>query len=157
MKKFFVSLLMIATVASALISEAEAKRMGGSRSVGRQSSMANRQSHAPAPPTVIPHPSQTPQPPQAPVPAPNATRPLPPQAAPQPVPARPASPWGGFLGGALTGLGLGALMSHFGTGNGMGGMHDADAGTGIFGSFLTLILLVVVAVVAVRLLRRKRY
>ena len=36
--------------------------------------------------------------------------------------ARPASRWGGILGGALLGLGLGALLSHMGIGGDFAGM-----------------------------------
>ena len=39
--------------------------------------------------------------------------------APQPMPQRRPSMWKGVLGGALLGLGLGALFSHFGIGGAM--------------------------------------
>src|SRR3979409_653700 len=49
------------------------------------------------------------------------TRRAPPAAPGAPAP-RPASPWRGILGGALLGLGLGALLSHFGIGGAFAGM-----------------------------------
>ena len=95
---------------------ADAKRLSGGRSFGRQSSNVQRQS-APAPAA-------------SPAPAPQRVAPTPapaPAAAPQPQ-AAPVTPppqrnrWLGPLGGLAAGLGLGALMSHFGMGGFGGGM-----------------------------------
>jgi predicted lipid-binding transport protein (Tim44 family) len=88
-----------------VISEAEARRMGGGGSFGRQSQSVTRSA-----------PSQSSQ---------SATTAPKPAAAPNNAagaPAKPASPWRGILGGALLGLGLGALLSHFGLGGAMASM-----------------------------------
>jgi predicted lipid-binding transport protein (Tim44 family) len=57
-----------------------------------------------------------------------------------------ASPWKGILGGALLGLGLGALFSHFGMGGAMASM---------LGSILMLVLLAGVVFFIIRLIRGK--
>lgn len=101
--------VLLAITAISLV--AEARPMGGGRSIGRQSQNVSRMPAAPAP---------TPAAPRQAAPAPAAP--------PAAVPPKPASPWKGILGGALLGLGLGALFSHFG----MGG--------GIFGTILMAVL-----------------
>lgn len=124
MKKWML-ILVLALTSLMLFSGAEAKRLGGGGSFGKQSSNYARQ--APSSPSGV-----TPAKPAAPA----AT----PQPMPQPAaPVRPASPWKGILGGALLGLGLGALFSHFGLG-------------GAFGGLLGTILMIVLLVVVVRLL-----
>lgn len=62
------------------------------------------------------------------------------------MPPKPASPWKGILGGALLGLGLGALFSHLGFGSAM---------SGILGTVIMLALLAGVVVLLFRLFRRK--
>ena len=99
MKNFLAS-MMIAVTAMSMVAEATARPLGGGRSIGRQSSNVARQAPAPAPAT-----------PRQATPAPAA--PATPAPAVQP---KPASPWKGIIGGALLGLGLGALLSHFGLG-----------------------------------------
>jgi predicted lipid-binding transport protein (Tim44 family) len=83
--------------------DADAKRMGGSKSVGKQSqSVTQKQQAAPA------------QPAQAPTAAPaSAAKP-----AAAPAAAQPKKGFGmaGILGGLAAGLGLGWLLSHFGLG-----------------------------------------
>jgi len=116
MKKFLIILALLLTSMAMLLPGAEAKRLGGGGSFGKQSSTYSRQA--------------TPAAPAAPLASPQSTMP------------RPASPWKGMLGGALLGLGLGALMSHFG----MGGM---------FGNLLLIALVVFAALALVRLLSRK--
>ena len=102
MKKYFVMLMMIAVTTLTLgVSTAEAKRVGGGGSVGKQSQSVSQQAQAPA--------------------ASQAAKPAAP-AAPAAVPPKPASPWKGILGGALLGLGLGALFSSLGLGGAMGSM-----------------------------------
>jgi predicted lipid-binding transport protein (Tim44 family) len=59
------------------------------------------------------------------------------------VAPKPASPWRNMLGGALLGLGLGALFSHFGLGGGM------------LGTLLMVGLLAMAAMFLVRLFRGK--
>jgi predicted lipid-binding transport protein (Tim44 family) len=124
MKKWML-ILVLALTSLMLFSSAEAKRLGGGGSFGKQSSNYARQ--APSSPSGV-----TPVKPAAPAAAPQPT--------PQPTaPVRPASPWKGILGGALLGLGLGALFSHFGLG-------------GAFGGLFCTILMIVLLVVVVRLL-----
>ena len=77
--------------------DANAKRMGGSRSIGKQSNtVTQRQAN----------------PPQAAPASPSA-----PQVAPTPVQQPRKFGWGGMLGGLAAGLGLGWLLSHFGLGD----------------------------------------
>ena len=92
MKKFWMALMVAIMGVAVVVSSAEAKRLGGGGSFGKSSPSYSRQ--APA---------------QGAGQSATAPRPAPPAAA-------PASPWRGILGGALLGLGLGALMSHFGLG-----------------------------------------
>ncbi|HJV87507.1 MAG TPA: Tim44-like domain-containing protein [Noviherbaspirillum sp.] len=106
MKKFLIGLMVAVMALSAFVSEAQAKRMGGGGSFGRQSQNVSRQSMSPAPQQA----------------APSAARSAAPAATPQGTPPKPASPWKGMLGGALLGLGLGALLSHFGLGGALASM-----------------------------------
>ena len=128
MKKILIG-AMLAVSAFSMLAEATARPMGGGRSIGRQSQNVNRMPPAAAPQQA---PRQA-----APAAAPNA---------PPAVPPKPASPWKGILGGALLGLGLGALFSHFGLGGALGGM---------FGSLIMLALLAGVVFFIVRLIRSK--
>ena len=126
MKKFLAS-MMIAVTAMSMVAEATARPMGGGRSIGRQSPTVTRQQAAPAP-------AQR----QAAAPAPAA--------APAAIPPKPASRWGGMLGGALLGLGLGAMLSHFGLGGAMASMIS---------TFLMIALLALAAMFIYRMFRRK--
>jgi predicted lipid-binding transport protein (Tim44 family) len=126
LKKILVGALIAAMAVSMV---AEARPMGGGKSIGRQSQNVSRM------PAPAPAPQQAPRQ-AAPAPAPAA----PPVAAPKP------SPWKGILGGALLGLGLGALFSHFGMGGAMAGM---------LGSILMLVLLAGVVFFIIRLIRGK--
>lgn len=112
--------------------DAEAKRMGSSRSFGRQSQMAPSQS-----------PSSTGQPQRAQQAQPAQQTP-PAAAAPA---AQPRNRWMAPLAGLAAGLGIAALLSHFGLGEGLAQMM----------SNLLLIALVVFAAVALfRFIQRKR-
>ena len=130
MKKLMLSMLVAVSAMALVAADADARRMGGGGSFGRQSSNVSRQA--------------------APAQAPSNTfaRPAAPAAAPAAIPpaARPASPWRGMLGGALLGLGAGALLSHLGLGGAMGGM---------FGSILMIVLLAFAGVFLFRMFRRK--
>ncbi len=108
--------------------EAEAKRLGGGGSFGMSRSTTPVQKAAPAP-----------------------TAPT--SAAPSAVPAKPATPtaapqpsgmsrWLGPIAGIAAGIGLAALLSHFGMGEGVA-------------NFLMIMLLVMAAVFVFRLLFRK--
>jgi len=132
-KKILLALALSVT-ALAMLAEAQAKPMGGGRSFGRQSSNVTRQSAAPAPTQAAPRPAAAPAPTPAPAPA---------------IPPKPASPWKGILGGALLGLGAGALLSHFGMGGALGAMG------GMLGSLLMIGLLVMAGLFIYRMVRGK--
>jgi predicted lipid-binding transport protein (Tim44 family) len=117
-----------------LSSVADARPVGGGRSFGRQSSSVSRM-RAPAP-APTPAPYQQPSYQQRPAPAPMAPQ----------TPQKRPSMWKGVLGGALLGLGLGALFSHFGIG---GAMASA------LSSLLMILLLVFAVMFIIRMFRRK--
>lgn len=98
MKKFWMALVIAIVGVTVGIADVEAKRLGGGGSFGRSSPSYSRQA-----PAQNHQASQAPRPAQSPAMA-------------------PSSPWKGILGGALLGLGLGALLSHFGMGGEMAGM-----------------------------------
>lgn len=133
MKKFLAS-TMIAVTALSFVADAFARPVGGGRSFGRQSQSVSRM-RAPAP-----------APAPAPYQQPGYQRPAPAPMAPAPMPAKRPSMWKGVLGGALLGLGLGALFSHFGIG---GAMASA------LSSILMILLLVFAVMFIVRMFRRK--
>jgi predicted lipid-binding transport protein (Tim44 family) len=129
MKKFLMSLMIAATALSVVVSDAQARRLGGGgSSFGRQSQNVTRQA-----------PMQSSQ-------APAAAKAAP-APAPAVPPAKPASPWKGILGGALLGLGLGALMSHFGLGGAMASM---------LGTILMFGLLALAVMFIIRMFRSKQ-
>jgi predicted lipid-binding transport protein (Tim44 family) len=130
MKKMFMAALIAVMAISIGVSNAEAKRLGGGSSFGKQSQSVQRS--APMQSSPAPAPSQ----------AANAARPTPPAA----VPPKPASPWKGILGGALLGLGLGALLSHLGMGGALASMIS---------TMLMIGLLALAAMFIYRMLRRK--
>jgi len=129
------SILLLAAFAAltlTLSDLADAARMGGGRSFGAQ-----RQSvtpSKPAPPAAAPANSAAAQPatPAA------GTAPAPPAAAPS-----GASRWLGPIAGIAAGLGLAALLSHFGLSEG-------------FGSLLLVALVIFAGVFLVRMLMRRR-
>ena len=89
-----ISLVLASTL---FVAEAQAKRMGGGKTLGRQNSgLLQRQQATPAP-AAAPRQSA----------APTATSP------------RPANRWGGLLGGLAAGIGLAALFHAFGLGAGL--------------------------------------
>lgn len=92
--KRFLSLLTLLLACTALFTlEAEAKRLGGGSSFGKQRSMAPQQQKA-APATPANQPAA--------------------------APAKPGNKWLGPLAGLAAGLGLAALFSSLGMGEGMG-------------------------------------
>lgn len=129
MKKLMIS-AVVAVSAFTMLAEATARPAGGNRSIGRQSQNVNRMPPAAAP---------TPAPRQAPAAAPARN-------APNAMPAKPPSMWKGILGGALLGLGLGALFSHLGIGGAM---------ASILSTMLMLALLAGAAYFIFRMFRRK--
>jgi predicted lipid-binding transport protein (Tim44 family) len=96
MKRFAIFLTIVLTSLSLLAANAEAKRFGGGGSIGKQRSMSAPPQKADAAPTQ--------------------------QAAPAAAGAAAKQPnkWLGPLAGIAAGLGLAALFSHFGLGEGMG-------------------------------------
>lgn len=119
-------------LALGMVFEAEAKRVGGSRSMGQQSSNVTQQrQQAPQ------QPSQQPgQPAQA---APTAGA-----AGAAGAAAAPKRNWGGMLGGIAAGLGIGWLLSQMGLGG------------AALGFLSNLILIALVAFVAIWLIRKFR-
>lgn len=108
-----ISLLVLALTLA--VPESYAKRTGGGRSVGRQSSAVVRPRPAPPPAVSRAQPAPPPQPaqaqrPQPATPPPAARQELPSNAPERAIPRQASSPWGGLLGGALLGLGLGSLL-----------------------------------------------
>jgi predicted lipid-binding transport protein (Tim44 family) len=106
MKKLLMAVVVTLSALMVVAPQAEAKRMGGGGSFGKQSQTYQRAA-----------PSQSSSPTSAAKPA----------AAPNAAPAGAAaaakpSMWKGMLGGALLGLGLGALLSHFGIGGAFASM-----------------------------------
>jgi predicted lipid-binding transport protein (Tim44 family) len=135
MKPIIPALMLFAALTFALDADAQSRRLGGGRSTGKQSSSVQKQ----ATPPPAADASKAPAAPAAAPAAPAAT----PQAS---IPPKPASPWKGILGGALLGLGLGALFSHLGIGGAM---------AGILGTLLTFTLIGGVIYLAYRFFFRK--
>lgn len=105
MKKLLMAVVVAMSALIVVAPQAEAKRLGGGGSFGKQSQSFKRE----APPQSSPA---------------NAAKP---SAAPNAAPAGAAtaakpSMWKGMLGGALLGLGLGALLSHLGIGGAFASM-----------------------------------
>jgi predicted lipid-binding transport protein (Tim44 family) len=124
-------------MAGALIADdAEARRMGGGRSMGRQSSTASQQ-HQATPPSQGMQPGQ----------AGNAQRAAP-AAAPGAAAAQPArNRWMGPLAGLAAGLGIAALLSHFGLGG---------AFAGAMANMIMIALVVMAAVMIFRFIMNRR-
>ena len=121
MKNVFIAVFSLVVALGLGIGDAEAaKRLGGGKSVGMQ-----REAVAPKPAA----PAQA-----APAPANQPT-----SAAPTANPAQPKRNWLGPIAGLAAGLGIAALLSHFGLGEGMA-------------NFLMIALLAMAAVFVVKLL-----
>lgn len=132
MKKLLIALMVVMSTASIVVTEVEAKRLGSGSSIGRQSQMS-RQASPPSAPGQTANQAQ-----QNPAAAPSA--------AGAAAAAKPASPWRNILGGALLGLGLGALLSHLGIGGAL---------ASIISTVLMVALLALAAMFIYRMLRRK--
>jgi predicted lipid-binding transport protein (Tim44 family) len=132
MKRSILMLAAVSTAAVLLSMDADARRLGGGRTVGApRDTVTQRQ--------AAPQQSATPAQPAAPASAAAAATKAP-AAAPAPQPAWKR--WMGPLAGIAAGLGIAALMSHL-------GLSEA------FGNFLLIALLVVAAIVVIRLLFRR--
>jgi predicted lipid-binding transport protein (Tim44 family) len=128
MKKYILGIMIAVTAFSLVLTSAEAKRLGGGgSSFGKQSQNVTR---------------------QAPMQSNQAAAPAKPAAAPATAPAaKPASPWKGILGGALLGLGLGALFSSLGIGGAM---------ANILSTMLMVGLLALAAMFIYRMIRSRK-
>ncbi len=130
MKKFLFTMMLMIGSLTMVVADAEAGRMGGGRSIGRQSSNVSRQA-APATPSQV--------------------KPAAPAAAGSPAtaatPPKPASPWKGIVGGLVGGALLGAMFSSMGMG---GGLASA------LGSILPMLLLAGVAFFLFRLFQNRK-
>ena len=125
MSKSWLMALVMASVALSLApSDADAKRLGGAKSSGMQRSTPDKPAQS------------TPATPAAPTAA------AAPTAGAAPAAAAPKRSWMGPLAGLAAGLGLAALFSHLGMGEGLA-------------NFVMLALLAVVAFVAIRFLMRR--
>jgi len=126
MTKRILSLMLVAFAAAALIAtDVDARRLGGGQSFGAQRSISPQ----PARPSPQPAPSNAGQ--AQPQPGAPTAAPAPKPQTPPPAPAPSgASRWLGPLAGIAAGLGLAALLSHFGM-------------SGDFGGILIAILLIV--------------
>lgn len=127
MKRIAIALFAVVMGIGAMVPDAEAKRLGGGKSSGvsRDASVMKRDA-VPAKPAAAPAQAATP----AAVPAAAA-------------PASGMSRWMGPLAGLAAGIGLAALFSHLGMGEGMANM-------------MTLLLIGLAVVMAVRWFLKKR-
>jgi predicted lipid-binding transport protein (Tim44 family) len=120
MKSLILALSLAVLTAGLAPTPADAKRIGGGNAAGMQRSL----------------PARTP-PPAAPAQPAQATPTAPPTAGAAPAAAAPKRSWMGPLAGLAAGLGIAALMSHFGMG--------AE-----FGNIIMLVLAALLAFVAIR-------
>lgn len=124
MRKFLLALSIGVLSVGLTVGDAEAKRLGGGKSSGMQrESIAQRQAGQT---TQVPQHAATPAAPSTPAPA----------------PAAPKRNWLGPLAGLAAGLGIAALLSHFGMGEAMA-------------NFLMIALLAMAAIFVVKLLLRR--
>jgi predicted lipid-binding transport protein (Tim44 family) len=120
-----VGLIMAGSLASL---DAEARRMGGGRSIGRQSNSVTQQSAPSQPSQGNQATQQRAQPAPAPAPTPAA----------QPNRSR----WLGPIAGLAAGLGIAALLSHFGLGGAFAG------------AMANIIVIAIIAMIGIWLIRR---
>ncbi|HNM40866.1 MAG TPA: Tim44-like domain-containing protein [Giesbergeria sp.] len=129
------SVVLVAMLAFAHADADAARRLGGGKSVGKQSSNVTQRESA-TPPAAPGAPAQS---------ATNtAAAAKPATATPATAPAAPAKkPWGAMLGGLAAGLGLAWLAHSLGMGEG-------------FGQFLLVLLVAVAAFAVIRMVMRGR-
>ena len=127
----FLTLMLAGVLALGSLNAEAARRMGGGKSIGQQSSnVTQREAVRPQAPVA---PTQQ----AAPAPAPTA------KPAPAPAQAAPKKPWGAMLGGLAAGLGLAWLAHSLGFGE-------------AFGNVLLVMLLAMVAVAVIGMVMRRR-
>ncbi|HEY4069602.1 MAG TPA: Tim44-like domain-containing protein [Burkholderiaceae bacterium] len=131
MKSLILTLSMAVLAAAFTPLSADARRIGGGGSAGMQRSLPARSA-----------PSALPATPAAPAAKPAQAAPATPATAAVPPAVAPRRSWLGPIAGLAAGLGIAALMSHFGLGAAMG-------------NIVTLLLVAFVAVVAIRFLMRR--
>jgi predicted lipid-binding transport protein (Tim44 family) len=150
MRTIWLALVAVFLATTIGLADAEAKRMGGGRSVGKQAPSGTIQRDAtpsqpgtPASPGAAQSgPSATPATP-APSAAPSATAPRPAQPAAGPAAASGGSRWLGPIAGLAAGLGLAALASHLGFGEELA-------------SIMLIALMAMVALFVVRMILSRR-
>ncbi|MFZ6873854.1 Tim44 domain-containing protein [Undibacterium sp. Di27W] len=130
MKKFLIAMLVVVSTMTMTVFDAEAKRLGGGGSIGRQSNNVSRQATPPSPANA----------------AKPAAAPAPAVGAPAVAPPKPGIPWKGIAGGLIGGALLGAALSHFGLGG---------AAASMLGSLLTFALIGFAIFFVIRLFRNK--
>lgn len=131
MKKLLVTMMLAITTMSMVV-EATARPLGGKRSFGRQSPAAMQKANTP-PPAQAPMAAQRPAAAGAAAAAPAAA-------------AAKGGMWKGMLGGALLGLGLGALLSSMGL---------SGAAASMIASILMIALLAMAGLFIWRMIKRK--
>lgn len=134
MKKFMTLFAIVLTTAAMFATEADARRLGGGKSFGRQSNTIQRDA---VPPRQNAAPGQSAQPTQNQA----AARQQAPGAANQA--AQPRNRWLAPLAGLAAGLGLAALASHLGFGEGLA-------------SIMLILLMGLAAVFIVRMIMARR-
>jgi predicted lipid-binding transport protein (Tim44 family) len=133
MKTWLIAALMVGLSGALVAPDADARRLGGGRPAGMQRAAPDK----PAQPAQTPaQPAATPNNPGTPAAAAPATT------GAAAAAAAPKRSWMGPIAGLAAGLGLAALFSHLGWGEGLA-------------NFVMLALLAVVAVVAIRWLMRR--
>lgn len=125
--KSLLMLMVVAVFAFGSLDAEAARRLGGGKSMGQQSSNVTQRNAAPAAPAA---------------PAQNAVNATPKPATPAAAPA-PKKPWGAMLGGLAAGLGLAWLANSLGLG-------------AAFGQFLMFALLALVVMVVIGMVMRAR-
>ena len=133
MKTWLIAALMVGLAGAFVPSDADAKRRGGGRPAGMQRTAPDKA----AQPQTPAQPAATPNNPGAP-----AAAAAPATTGLAAAAAAPKRSWNGSIAGLAAGLGLAALFSHLGWGEGLA-------------NFVMLALLAVVAVVAIRWLLRR--
>ncbi len=127
----FLTLMLAGVLALGSLNAEAARRIGGGKSIGQQSSnVTQREAVRPQAPVA---PTQQ----AAPAPAPTA------KPAPAPAQAAPKKPWGAMLGGLAAGLGLAWLAHSLGFGE-------------AFGNVLLVMLLAMVAIAVIGMVMRRR-
>jgi predicted lipid-binding transport protein (Tim44 family) len=132
MKTWLIAALMVGVAGTFVPSDVDAKRLGGGRAAGMQRTAPDK-----AAPQTPAQPAATPNNPNAP-----AAAAAPAATGGAAAAAAPKRSWMGPIAGLAAGLGLAALFTHLGLGEGLA-------------NFVMLMLLAVVAVVAIRWAMRR--